>query len=103
MSKHTPGPWGVGIKQSHGTNVFGYARVALSWCGANAAYSFDGGPSHRIDGDEAYANALLCAAAPELLEALENAVSEHEARVGECCCGICDPAKAAIRKAKGEA
>ncbi|KKX25331.1 hypothetical protein [Rhizobium sp. LC145] len=83
MSKHTPGPWSFrtdartgdnGI-MADGTGVFVEAFAEIRHSGENAR-------------DEALANARLIAAAPDLLQALEDllhAYSEPDRRL--CCDG----------------
>ena len=51
----------------------------------------------RAEKAEAERDAALAACA-EMRAALECAIGEHEARVGECCCAICDTAKAALSR-----
>jgi len=94
MSKHTPGPWEI-----EGHYHFGYRWISgpehsqlaqVVWC---MEYE-DRSPSCE-------ANAHLIAAAPELLEALENLLKVHEGEGGtQHHAG--DMARAAIAKAKGE-
>ena len=55
---------------------------------------------------ETRANARLIAAAPELLEALESLIREHDCEASAfedslCECKLCTPARAAIAKARG--
>jgi hypothetical protein len=77
MSKHTPGPWRVTSAQPHGAEVSAKSArplrttrtVSVAWCGT--ASSFGKHETQVIDADEAYANACLVAAAPDLLDALE--------------------------------
>lgn len=93
-TKHTPGPWnadGARIDDSSGFHV--------GW--ANEYASSFGNGVHR-------ANARLIAAAPELLEALENIWDFLAEDDGEGACSplyqsAIDKVKAAIAKAKGEA
>lgn len=93
--KHTPGPWKVFGKSSHGCHVEALADVA--WCGTNS-YHHINGDSQVIDANEAYANACLIAAAPELLEALRVLLEAVEGkRVTQ---GDCNQARAAIAKAE---
>lgn len=85
MSKHTPGPWYIGeYCEIYGR--IGSGQVA--------------GISPRNDSSERMANACIIAAAPELLDALKDAVCALE------CCGKDYPAmtkaSAAIAKATGE-
>ena len=75
---HTPGPWGVEPRQAHGTRVTAIAPVA--WCGTNMSVGANGCQS--ISEEQAYANARLIAAAPDLLaerDALRARVAELEA------------------------
>ena len=89
MSKFTPGPWfanGRYIGTAKHMSAIGECRdVNGNWC----------------DDVKASANASLIAAAPELLEALQDALCALE------CCGKVSPvatkASAAIAKATGEA
>ena len=75
---HTPGPWRVEPRQAHGTRVTAIAPVA--WCGTNMSVGANGCQS--ISEKQAYANARLIAAAPDLLaerDALRARVAELEA------------------------
>ena len=82
MSKHTPGPWhtageqGVQIRSAKD-------QIAKVW---------------TMRGNEWKANARLIAAAPELLEALQDMVSDH-ASLSAATLAF---ARAAIAKATGE-
>lgn len=82
MSKHTPGPWARygSIIRSIACNDRKIADV-------------------RVIDDEGQANARLMAAAPDLLEALEAALTILTDSVGDF---DYDKAMAAIAKAKGE-
>lgn len=90
MSKHTPGPWPVLRRRSGSITSIGpcvadeYAGIA--WL------------------DVGEADAILMAASPDLLEALEDAVNWF--RQLKDWCGVGDPNiekyQAAIAKAKGE-
>lgn len=90
MSKHTPGPW-VSIRYLDsrfyelGSNEF-HARLAFT---------------HGA-GDTDEANMRLIAAAPDLLEALENLADYIDERAGDNECRPLENARAAIAKAKGE-
>jgi hypothetical protein len=95
MRQHTPGPWAVDTDRTIlCRNVVGIADIR-SWMGA----------------EEADANARLIAAAPELLEALKDEISEVAALAGPCQAGLmkrCRCAdcrltrsRAAIAKAEG--
>lgn len=91
MSKHTPGPW-VSIRYLDsrfyelGSNEF-HARLAFT----------------HGEGDTDEANMRLIAAAPDLLEALENLADYIDERAGDNECRPLENARAAIAKAKGEA
>ena len=99
--QHTPGPWHIGMKP--GPMVYGPSgeQAADLRCGA------------MLPSDEARANLRLIAAAPELLAALEECITEDGAH---CASGreltqalfrrlsaINAVASAAIAKAKGNA
>ena len=85
--KHTPGPWCV---QKNGITVMPAKkpRFPLTICQAREVYG---------DRAQREANAHLIAAAPNLLEACEQALQLHEPDEG-----ISDVLLAAIAKAKGE-
>lgn len=99
--KHTPGPWKTKCYTGF-IKVVG-PSLKISAC----LLACDMTP---IDRDQHIADAHLIAAAPELLDALEDCVGELEHLVrygGDCEYGIPDTeiiaaAKAAIAKAKGE-
>lgn len=98
MSKHTPGPWG--IEQTDDTNWIGFMRphdpkkVELIVC----TTSRDSLTDEALAKNDA--NARLIAAAPEMLEALKDAVCALD------CCGkdypAAEKARAAIAKATGK-
>ena len=99
-TKHTPGPWvwehwQMGLTAQNGTRVLAY-------------YDYEGMSLYGKTEDEQNANAHLIAAAPDLLEALGEAVSAIEwwQREHGCCHGATDDelnaARAAIAKAKGQ-
>lgn len=69
MSKHTPGPW-----EAHGYYVNAKEGYNVADC--------DIGPAHRSD-DRKMANARLCAAAPTMLEVLEQAEHWLEASIDD--------------------
>lgn len=95
MSKHIPGPWVADIEEDGSIEVW------------SADYSMFIAKRHQMnDRDGAKANALLIAAAPELLVALEgiaNATASSDGfdpfKAAERFQAI---ARAAIAKAKGE-
>ena len=84
-TQHTPGPWRIGTTPPNGEQTIGTQQglmVAVATTGANT-------PTE--------ANARLIAAAPDLLEALQNLLKSS------CIDGdIAIEAKAAIAKATGE-
>lgn len=95
QAKHTPGPWFIRKANPGNCDLYqeGY--------GAIADFMVDG-PNEKMDA-EAVANAHLCAAAPDLLEALIRATnllrqSGYEAGVYN---SAIDQADAAIAKAEG--
>jgi hypothetical protein len=108
MAQHTPGPWSF----ENGISCISHKRgeiVARNRAGSQtvAQVAMFSDPSY--DGDEDTANARLIAAAPELLDALEELVSDLEFDMS----AGCNPrlvksgkrieyARAAISKATGE-
>jgi hypothetical protein len=99
MNKHTPGPWssrGRAIRGPHPKDPAGRARIVAKAIWDNGTYV-----------DEAEANARLIAAAPELLEALEDLVclAERAMRESESGEWMVDEelrdARDAIEKARG--
>lgn len=95
---HTPGPWKTRQKESHGTSVEGPCTIA--WCGTNSELNIKEGTYYGIKEDEAYANALLIAAAPDILEALEAALDAECGKKCRCEQGWHAVAKAAVAKAR---
>lgn len=92
MSKHTPGPWvrsGNNIKSRTDNCVV--IRIPAQTARYGAEWEIE-----RWDAD-----ARLIAAAPELLEALENLLKVHEGEGGTQH-NAADMARAALAKAKGE-
>ena len=96
MSKHTPGPWEI---QEHPNGIYKYISgpehlefAQVVWCMEDDERS-----------PECEANARLIAAAPELLEAVEELLACTE---GQAIYNFMEPqkkkARAAIAKAKGE-
>ena len=82
--KHTPGPWKIGTPPPNGEQTVGTDQglmVAVATTGV---------------GVKTKANAHLIAAAPELLDVLEELVAEFGV------CGLTEKARAAIAKATGE-
>lgn len=98
-TRHTPGPWTVNPHFNHGAEVRSLASVA--WC--SVASTHGASSSQSIDAAEARANARLIAAAPDLLEALEEAIRDHDDfEDGRLSGNTVATMYAAIAKAKGE-
>ena len=90
MSDHTPGPWKWDGHLEQAIITADSGEEVLWGCGCCDS------PRLLCEAD-----ARLIAAAPELLEALENLLKVHEGEGGtQCHAG--DIARAAIAKAKGE-
>ena len=91
MKNHTPGPWkltGWTAPDSYGWNIECDQRFQL-----------------HAESAESEANAYLIAAAPELLEALEDAATQLQCGCGHPSCGRCKDSRyytEVIAKAKGE-
>ena len=105
--QHTPGPWAYrpqeyddwGIVRIADRDENGFQRVI---CQANYVASPEALMQHRVDGtDPAEANARLIAAAPELLEALEDAVEIIDDQLGGDFPDSLRHFKAVIAKARG--
>lgn len=73
-TKHTPGPWGVEYDNAdyNGGGQWYNAGPAKVWFPYNV---------RKREEDEAHANARLIAAAPELLEALQDLVDAMTGRI----------------------
>lgn len=67
----TPRPW-----KSYKQEVSGIYGVGVGWFGDNGMYGKDG--CHTISKKEAGKNARLCAAAPEMLEALIDQAKHYD-------------------------
>ena len=91
MSKHTPGPWKYGAELSSRTGEW-----LISFDAGNRGRGIGIAETRPGSGQEE-ANARLIAAAPELLEALEELLAET--RINGA---FADKARAAIAKARGE-
>lgn len=93
-NEHTPGPW-----------KFGHLGTEAFWIGPD----YNQTPVAHVDHDMEYArdnsraNARLIAAAPELLEALENLANAASATPGFASPMFLKDARAAIAKARGSA
>jgi len=104
MSEHTPGPWRIGSLASYD----GYTGQPFRnvWAGQDEAATVvarairsEGAMTNDVDAD-----ATLIAAAPDLLEALEEVVKDalgYVERTGQSIFWL-ENARAAIAKAKGE-
>lgn len=88
MSKHTPGPWSAQQRQDQGVYDFFALNKPSPFATAQASSSI-----------EAEANARLIAAAPELLDALQEIVEAQKG--GYLGWSHIDAASAAIAKATG--
>lgn len=87
---HTPGPWAVSGAGRHAL-VRGEDLTIVA-------------VRHRLEGDVHEANACLIAAAPDLLEALEQLLDDLDALApAKPCIEAIEQAQAAIAKARGEA
>lgn len=65
MSKHTPGPWEVAYQDKNGQSVVKGEHIEVATCWHHCVGSIE---------KEMHANARLIAAAPDLLDALKQAV-----------------------------
>ncbi len=92
MSKHTPGPW-LAVKYSK--KRFGIGRQG------DSAFAFLQGIDVDADHPAMRANAALMAAAPELLEALEQAIAFMDGERTPINALV--HARSILAKAKGEA
>lgn len=111
MSKHTPGPWHVILSDNatpHVTHEHGYNFTDISDVSSRVCVM----PAEITYSYNSLANARLIAAAPELLEALEEVVAVFESNpssitdtvwvTGNRPETLYDHCRAAIAKAKGE-
>lgn len=95
---HTPGPWTI----RHGTNIFAARTdVGHEGCICNTGSH---GSNHQDCGPENEANARLIAAAPDMLEALEQALQwiEVDETTHGRKFGAGNVAREAIAKATGQ-
>jgi hypothetical protein len=103
MSSHTPGPWKFGDNSKYfKTNPF---NVYVQGGGVHSAAIANIPNKRTIPESEARANALLIAAAPDMLYALEDllaAVAEHDGPKSIDELGVIGRAMRAVSKAKGE-
>ena len=102
LAPYTPGPWAIREAALHGTAVEAESSgVGVAWCGCNTVASLAGGV-WSIETNEAFSNATLIAAAPDLAQALKallGEVDEMTSRVGWAGNGARDAARAALAKA----
>jgi hypothetical protein len=87
-TKHTPGPWTAGVTDS----IWNDKGVLIAECGN----------SMTLGDSEVFSNARLIAAAPELLEACEDALLAMDSPRAYDSAVVASTLKAAVRKAKGE-
>jgi hypothetical protein len=100
MSGHTPGPWSIfDHHDATRINVRGPNEEFVADC-ADGFYSDE--TDDWVMADESLPNARLIAAAPDLLEALEAILAEDNPTLATMNERL-EAARAAIRKAKGEA
>ena len=98
MSKHTPGPW-VAEYDEYGDEIWFGGRGCGTW---TIGPAYIGGDGLTQEGQERMAaDARLIAAAPELLEALDNLLKVIDGEGGTKP-NACEMARAAIAKAIGE-
>ena len=102
MNKHTPGPWFVDHKSPF------LVRACDDIDGRHIAHIGPANYTPRFDVDEP--NARLISAAPDLLEALEDALDDYDAWMkdadvtpNESLQAWTNKARAAIARARGEA
>lgn len=92
MSKHTPGPWRLNDNTKYWkTNIF---SITVRKHGVSSSTVANIPARATIPVSEAWANARLIAAAPDLLEAVKAALSDDQPYIEKC--------KAAIAKATGK-
>ena len=115
MSKHTPGPWFTGVSYGFPGRVhakleaIGHVRRFVAVADVLLSQSERMGDREVLD-DERNANARLIAAAPDLLEALRNALTQvadatsgyPERERHETPAATIARAEAAIAKAEGK-
>lgn len=96
MAQHTPGPWiADNSRMLTSINAGNKKHIAM------VNYFQCGKPEFDVCGEEHEANARLIAAAPELLEAVNELMADAE-DTGEFSYSAMSKARAAIAKAKGE-
>lgn len=77
MTSHTPGPWRLDSGEVHPEEYDGKPNTMLKACIARVS-SWNGIGATSVKAKEAAANALLIAAAPDLLAAVEAMLAEYE-------------------------
>lgn len=104
MSGYTKGPWRVGKQYGQSVYIDSDAEPSLgyaNWEGLAVVHGCDDSPS--IGEEVMLANARLIAAAPEMLEALESLLLICDEELDPKKCPEMEWARAAIRRATGEA
>mgnify|MGYP000900739309 FL=1 len=94
-AKYTPGPWNIGSSDLPVSRMSIHCKGHKDSCHSTVALMVSRGVI-GISHDEEFANARLIAAAPDLLDVLEELVAEFGV------CGLTEKARAAIAKATGE-
>jgi len=115
VSKHTPGPWEIEPLQGkyYGTRILLDSGVIEVWTDGSRpqkpsereiadGWTPDVGMDH-VESEEDYANACLISAAPELLDALRGLIRHIGTTAMYQDAPEFNAARAAIRKATGEA
>lgn len=98
MSKHTPGPWATDLPEHE--QPYQDIRIQAGARGICRLW-IDDAPLHDYNAEQ-FANARLIAAAPDLLEALKNALWRMEEYNYQAMEGTIANARAAIAKATGK-
>ena len=104
MSKHTPGPWSI-VKKAKNMSITGNVHVVADKERFPSAFvpAWDDPQKGEEDGtEEAFANARLLSAAPDLLEALKALYAATPDNEGGELGRACMIARAAISKAEGQ-
>ena len=94
VAKYTPGPWNIGSSDLPVSRMSIHCKGHKDSCHSTVALMVSRGVI-GISHDEEFANARLIAAAPDLLDVLEELVAEFGV------CGLTGKARAAIAKATG--
>ncbi len=102
MSKHTPGPWEIGCEQTDGLGRYAQVQSSEEFGDIVARVCVAHKANHTLN-RSGRANARLIAAAPELLDALQEIVSAADGSGWDQLDAGFSKARAAIAKAKGEA